>query len=408
MPGTDKTRTAGDAVQARGPQRVFLHLGPPKTGTTFVQSVLWSNKTELGRAGVLVPGAAKAAHFDAVGDLRGTLRKAGRSGKAGAWDRLAAEVRAWPGTSVISCEWLAFANGDEARRVLGSFGDAEIHVVLTLRDLGRVVPAVWQEQIKNGKHGTMASFLERISRPDEGYGAVFWRAHDARQLLATWGEELPPERLHVITVPTSGVPPDELWQRFSSLFVADGTGYDTSQVRSNPGLAPAEAELLRRVNAELRGRMRPLAHAKLVKRFLHGELTRGAGGSKVRLPDEAIAWIASVAEDIDAALRQHGCDVVGDLDDLKVDTSAVSSALPEDADETDVSRAAVRSMAAMLLTMEADGAHRRQIWLSPDERRDPKSGTAAQSNGKSPDASSLMLRARRAAGTVRRRLTPTA
>jgi hypothetical protein len=33
--------------------RVFLHIGAPKTGTTYLQDVLWSNKAELSRRGVL-------------------------------------------------------------------------------------------------------------------------------------------------------------------------------------------------------------------------------------------------------------------------------------------------------------------------------------------------------------------
>ncbi len=67
---------------ASGPQRDFLHIGPPKTGTTYVQSILFGNRRELRQAGVLLPGRATAKHFGAVGDLRG--RRRGKRRNSGA------------------------------------------------------------------------------------------------------------------------------------------------------------------------------------------------------------------------------------------------------------------------------------------------------------------------------------
>jgi hypothetical protein len=36
--------------------RVFLHIGEPKTGTTFLQQVMWGNRAELAARGVALPG----------------------------------------------------------------------------------------------------------------------------------------------------------------------------------------------------------------------------------------------------------------------------------------------------------------------------------------------------------------
>ncbi len=363
-------------------KRVFLHIGPPKTGTTYLQSVLRTNQRRLRAAGVLVPGKGlgPAPHFEAVGDLRGRARRAGRRVASGAWEKLSAEVRQWSGaSSVISCEWMAFCDDTQIDRALRSFGDAEVHVVATVRDLGRVVPAVWQEQIKNGKHFTMVEFLERLAQQDsDAYGQWFWRVHDTRELLGRWTPAVPADRVHVVTLPRSGAAPDELWHRFSSLFAADPDAFDTSEVRANPGLDPAEAELLRRVNAELGGRMRKAAHGPLVKQYLHEELTRqeGAGG-RVRLPVEALASIAARAEQVVEGLRVGGYDLVGSLDDLTVDTTVGTTQLPEDSDTADVAQAAVTSMAALLLTMQADGAHRRKAW-----RSQPGSGGANKGGSK--------------------------
>lgn len=349
-------------VRHESKQRVFVHVGPPKTGTTYLQSVLWTNKRPLRRAGVLVPGKSETAHFAAAGDLRGRQRRRGGKPYAGSWDRLAAEAREWPGTSVISCEWLAFCNEEQVRRAMRSFGDAQVHVVPTLRDLGRVLPAVWQEQVKNGKDFTMRDFLDQLFSADDEYGNRFWSVHDTRQLVGRWGFDLPPERLHPVTLPRSGAAPDELWLRFGSLFVDDPSAFDTSQVRANPGLDLAEAELLRRVNTELGGQMKKAAHGALIKQYLHRELTREKSGGRIRLPEGALAAIAEKGDEVITWLQASGYDVAGDPEDLRVDTTMRETSLPEDSAEDTVARAAVRSMAALLLTMQADGAHRRKVW----------------------------------------------
>ncbi len=380
---------------ASGPQRVFLHIGPPKTGTTYVQSILFGNRRKLRQAGVLLPGRATAKHFGAVGDLRG--RRRGKRRNSGAWDRLAAEARAWPGTSVISCEWFAFCTHEQVERALGSFGAAEVHVVITLRDLGRIVPAVWQEQVKNGKVFTFTEFLDLLEHPNgvDDFGTRFWRTHDTRQLLDRWARDLPDDRVHLVTLPRSGADPDELWRRFGSLFLADLQPYDTSGVRANPGLRLAEVEVLRRVNDELDGRMRKNAHAPLVKHLLTGELTKQAGGGKLRLPTSRLDPLVSKAEEIVSALAVSGHPVVGDLDDLKVDATTGGDDVPERPADADVSAAAVKSLAALLRTMQADGAHRRKVWRN-DATADRASGGAGRGGRPGGPASSATTHARRA------------
>ncbi len=70
------------APPADGParRRVFVHIGEPKTGTTFLQQVMWRNRAELAAQGVVLPGHHPQDHFRASQDLRGieNCRRPGR------------------------------------------------------------------------------------------------------------------------------------------------------------------------------------------------------------------------------------------------------------------------------------------------------------------------------------------
>ena len=131
------------------PRRVLVHVGAPKTGTSYVQDVLFLNRESLAGQGILYPAERFDEHFLAALDLM-ELHWGGLETQAvGAWDRLAEQVRSWPGTSIVSHEILATASRQQVRRALDSFGDAEVHVVLSARDLVRQIPAEWQENVKH-------------------------------------------------------------------------------------------------------------------------------------------------------------------------------------------------------------------------------------------------------------------
>ena len=50
-------------------ERVYLHVGLPKTATTYLQTILWANRDALEGQGVRLPGAA--ASRAPLGEPRG-------------------------------------------------------------------------------------------------------------------------------------------------------------------------------------------------------------------------------------------------------------------------------------------------------------------------------------------------
>ena len=210
-------------------RRVLLHVGAPKTGTSFVQDILFTHRATLRERGILYPADRHDSHFLAALDLMelpwgGLEREAG-----GAWDRLVAEVREWPGTAIISHEILGTASRVQVARALESLGaheGTEVHLVYSSRDLVRQIPAEWQENVKHRRTKPYGRFLENL-RDEQRSAEVaqwFWGVQEVPDVLDRWAESLPRDRVHLVTVPPPGSSPTLLWERFAGLFGIDACG----------------------------------------------------------------------------------------------------------------------------------------------------------------------------------------
>jgi hypothetical protein len=294
-------------------KRVYLHIGLPKTGTTAVQEMLWHNRDALAAAGVCYPSYVYAAHFLAAIDLQPQrYRDWLEPLSEGAWDRLAEHVGSWPGTSVISCELLATATPEQVERALASLDFAEVHVVCTARDLARQIPSVWQENIKTGQATSFPDLIAalRTGEPAET-SALFWDYQDLTRILRTWTGSLPPERVHVVTVPHDG---SGVWPRFASVLGLDVSGLGRAG-RDNSSLGATEVELLRRLNLALD--VDWPHYASVVKDQLATEvLARRRGPRRITIGVDDHPWARKQAQQFVDEIREAGYHVVGDLADL--------------------------------------------------------------------------------------------
>ena len=337
-------------------RRVLLHVGTPKTGTSYLQDVLFRNTRVLAEAGIAYPAHRFDAHFLAALDLMRMPWGGLESEAIGAWDALAERVRAHDGTSIVSHEILATASRTQVGRALASLGHgdgAEVHVLLSVRDLVRQIPAEWQENVKHRSRIRYAEFLEQIRDPDRAtrIGSWFWGVQEVPDILDRWGHALPPDRVHLITVPPPGGAPELLWKRFSQAFGLDGLDLDLHAERSNPSLGVPETALLRRINATVAGDLPPADYRPLVRELLaHQTLSQRTGSPRLALPPELHPWVAELTERWLAEVRRRGYHVVGDLEDL-VGTAPDPESWqdPDRPVEAQVARAGVTAVRALLL-----------------------------------------------------------
>jgi len=337
-------------------RRVYLHVGAPKTGTTYLQDRLALNAASLRRRGYRYPTGPHQDMFLAALDLLDRPWGGMRPQAEGEWDRLVRRVRRAGGTTVVSHEILAGAKPAEARRALSDLSFAEVHVVYSARDVARQVAAEWQEQLKHQRKVSFGSFLDQLRQSDQRKATRwFWRVQGLPGVLERWGGGLTPAQVHVVTVPRPGGPPEALWHRFCTALGIDPAWAPLEGARRNPSIGTAESMLLRRVNARLKAAGLPSDQYRALVRQLvvHETLAERPRMVPVTLPPDAYDWAEEIAQTWIDWAKGSGVDVVGDLEELRPARPPGGEAWqdPDRPRPRDVTSAAVDAIVA--LTLEA-------------------------------------------------------
>ncbi len=324
-------------------RRVYLHIGAPKTGSTYVQHVLWGNRPALKRAGILLPGDARA-HDQAMTDLREVPWRDPAS--TWTWDRLAAEAAGWPGDVIISNEALGGATAVQAARAVAGLHPAEVHIVVVGRDLWRTLPSMWQQSIRERRVWRFETFLRAV---EAGQFETFWELHTANRMLRRWGDLVPADQRHLVTVPAAGAPHDTLWHRFAGIVgIPDGLCALTAPA-SNPSLGAPEIEVLRRVNQALGGRYpHRTPYQKVVQRHLVDAVLKQRGNEmRFGVGPERAGWVLDLAEEQIKELEEYPCHVVGDLAELRP-AAVAQGPTPDELDDAQVLETAIATIIGML------------------------------------------------------------
>ncbi len=283
---------------------------------------MWDNRSWLASRGIVLPGYSHRDHSRASRDLREARRAASDPADpwTGEWDVLARQALRGRRSAVISDELLAVCTARQADRAVRSLFPAEVHVVLTVRDFATLLPAEWQEKVKCRGTAGWEEWLERVidTEPaeDRRRQAWFWNAHDTLAILDAWSQHIPPDHVHVITMPRSG-PASLLWARFASVLGIDPGGADLSRARANSSLGVPEAEFLRRMNEELPEELPDWFYTRNIKRILaHDVLSGRPRQARLALPAAQEAWAREQAEHLVSGLRDSKYHVVGELGEL--------------------------------------------------------------------------------------------
>ncbi|MBB4933423.1 hypothetical protein F4561_004243 [Lipingzhangella halophila] len=338
--------------------RLVLHIGVQKSGTTYLQHMLRERVDELTGIGVDYPlpptgprPVGRNYHEFATYGLLGTeypwVGQDQAAAERGSWERLLGQVNAAPGTSIVSPEALSVVRTDAAREIVDALGVDDIQVVITARHLGKLLPSVWQQHLRNGHAMGFGSYLERLARiRDRGWPEIekdheahLWRAFALGRLAHRWAGIVGAERVTLVANP--GSPADLLWHRFlEAIGLGDATEHlsppdTTTTVHS--GVTAAEASVLRSVNTRLGATDWPRGVKGNLRQHLIGAFAeRDSRGPRLAIPPRYREQVAQWSADDVADLRESGVRVVGDIDEL----CFTGAREPEEPTSTEVADAA--------------------------------------------------------------------
>jgi hypothetical protein len=332
-------------------KRLFLHVGTPKTGTTYLQSVLWANKQTLRDQGVLLPLDRVRDHFFLSNLGRDDEEDVANMPPRGltAWDRMLDQVRDWQADVLISHELFAMTKTDRAPWIIESLKTVadEVHPVITARDLARQVPAEWQQTIKHGRTHRLREYYELVRSEDESI--LFWDAQDLVRQVRMWSQDVPLDRIHLVTVPPAGADDGLLWTRFASVVGIDPSSVEVSVTAPNESLGVVEAELLRRVNEFAPTEAgKPLRQLMIRQVLAEGVLAQRPDARRFGPPPEEHAWVVERGTAMVDGLRALRVDVAGDLDELLPSAEPVAGPIPDDVTDAEIAPVAAETISAVL------------------------------------------------------------
>lgn len=235
------------------PDRVLLHVGVHKTGSTALQAALASARPELQRLGVIYPGSANAHHSAAwaVTDRSFGFGEEAQPPDPRQWRRLCRRIRRHRGRAIVSSEFFGRMGPQHIRTVVAGLGGDRVHVLIAVRPLAELLPSSWQQYLKGGMTVGYGEWLSAILGPGRSqHTPAFWRRANFAKIIRRWSSVVPPDRITAVVLdPADRQLVDRTVAELVDIPVEVITrNYEGAP--SNRSLTAPEAELLRQINLQ--------------------------------------------------------------------------------------------------------------------------------------------------------------
>ena len=297
-------------------RQLYLHIGMPKTGTTYVQSVLHAAAGRLAAQGLTMLPGTRRGNIQLSAAIRDAAPEDDQRRVARFAKRLAAV-----GTprTLVSDELLGGATSAQIATFLEACPDVEVHVVVSVRSLSRLLPSTWQQRIQQrGETPSLPEFLDAVVSRHGDLAERWWTDRGVVPVLERWSEHVPLERMHVITMPGAGTDPRSLVERYAALLGLDPATLDVEVARANVSLGWAQAEVLRLVRERVpRALATKQDYLPVGKAWLGAQHLAPQHGAPPRMPSTLRGWCEDEAAATIAWLAERPIDVMGDPEDLR-------------------------------------------------------------------------------------------
>jgi hypothetical protein len=240
-----------------GVPRYLIHIGPHKTGTTYLQRSFAQLRPALRARGIDYPddwGGADG-HHRLVEQLWANDLAAAQA----AFDRL---HRGEAATVLLSSETLAYLGDDDVARLHAMLRGQPATIIFYARRWSELLPSSWREMVKHGSLLTLPEFvLSCLGDPAASEVINFDR------VLGRWGSVFGADVLRVASYSAVLDAGQDLLTHFASRFLDWPDMPETGVGRVNESLHMVDCEIIRSLNALEWTRARE-SRQRLYHRFL--------------------------------------------------------------------------------------------------------------------------------------------
>lgn len=301
---------------------LIYHVGTMKSGTTYLQSILQKNKSQLLQNGWRYPGK-RLNHQHAVYDLVpnsvpwGIPASGRRDGKLASG--LATQIQKNKKHSIIlSAEVLSCLDEEGIKQVVNTFGKPD-KVIFTIRNLSKVIPSAWQQYIKGGGKLSLDKFVSKMESDRSNLDGM-WKIYAYGNQIKLWSKFAP---VSSVVVPDSGAKESLADLFFSVLNLnSDKIDFRVKSTDTNLSLGYEIAEILRYLNA--RHNLTEVDRNFFLKQIVFPKLGK-LSSTKIKISKKQQAKAADWASEENELVHKFSENIIGDINALILDSNIEDS-----------------------------------------------------------------------------------
>lgn len=302
--------------------RIVLHAGFHKSGTTALQHAFDANKRSLRKRGVIYPPNPGRAHHRAAWGLIervwGWRENGGKLVSIKSWNALTRQVRKSPGTVLISSEFFTEAKDHHVAKAKKDLGAVPTTIVFTVRPFAKILASSYQQFLKFGVKVRFEEWLEHVftNRSDSKVTPTFWNRVQLDEIVERWGKHFGAENVIVILADESK--PEFIFQEFARILEVPEDALPIPEIGGNRSMTLEETELLYQINniyerSEGWEQYRALIRDGYV-RYLADHTRAEPNAERLRTPEWAVEEARRINHRQFQRLQEMNIEIRGDLE----------------------------------------------------------------------------------------------
>ena len=306
-------------------QRLIIHPGFHKSGTTALQESFALNRSLLREQGILYPHIGTKAHHRIAWSLTqrpwGWNKRGGEKTPEKVWDRMVDRINsAKEETVILSSEFFSEIDGEKVRKIRSDIKGRDIQILFTVRPLAKLLPSSYQQYLKYGITIEFEDWLHEIlDKPGESkVSPTFWQRHSHGKVVARWVDIFGRSNVSVLIV--NEAQPTFLFDEINKLLNLPNGTIKAAPSGSNRSLTMEEISLLLELNRQFPKERVWDEYELFIRAGYIRELTDhvppAPGKERLLTPQWAVDKANEIGKEIQRELLNSGVRIIGDVESL--------------------------------------------------------------------------------------------